>query len=43
MNLIEMVKKIIEAEGGSIVLESNLGEGAIFRFTWLEKLSVKDV
>ncbi|MCU0533533.1 MAG: ATP-binding protein [Hydrococcus sp. Prado102] len=31
---LSIVKKIIETEGGSIVLESNLGEGATFRFTW---------
>ncbi|WP_206815949.1 ATP-binding protein [Chroococcus sp. FPU101] len=40
---LSIVKKIIEAEGGSIVLESNLCEGATFRFTWLEKSLVKDV
>ncbi|GFE68086.1 PAS domain S-box protein [Chroococcus sp. FPU101] len=31
---LSIVKKIIETEGGSIILESNLGEGATFRFTW---------
>lgn len=31
---LSIVKKIIETEGGSIVLDSNLGEGATFRFTW---------
>ncbi len=32
-----IVKKIIETEGGSISLESNLEKGAIFRFTWLKE------
>ncbi|GFE68171.1 hypothetical protein CFPU101_07810 [Chroococcus sp. FPU101] len=31
---LSIVKKIIETEGGTIVLESQLGEGATFRFTW---------
>ncbi|WP_281261736.1 sensor histidine kinase [Aphanothece hegewaldii] len=31
---LSIVKKIIETEGGLIILESNLGEGATFRFTW---------
>lgn len=39
---LSIVKKIIEAEGGLITLESNLGEGATFRFTWLKKPLVKD-
>ena len=34
---LSIVKKIIETEGGSIVLESNLGEGATFRFTWRDR------
>lgn len=29
-----VVKKIIESEGGTIRLESDLGKGATFRFTW---------
>lgn len=29
-----LVKKVIESEGGSIRLESAVGEGATFRFTW---------
>lgn len=29
-----IVKKIIEDKGGTISLESQLGQGAIFRFTW---------
>jgi PAS domain S-box-containing protein len=32
-----IVKKIIETEGGEISLESQLGEGSTFRFTWLKK------
>jgi PAS domain S-box-containing protein len=31
-----IVKKIIENEGGTIGLESQLGRGATFRFTWLK-------
>lgn len=34
---LSIVKKIIEAEGGSISLESQEGEGATFRFTWLKQ------
>ncbi len=29
-----IVKKIVETEGGTIELQSSLGQGAIFRFTW---------
>jgi signal transduction histidine kinase len=29
-----LVKKHVESRGGTIQLESNVGEGAIFRFTW---------
>lgn len=29
-----IVKKIVEAEGGTIELESSSGEGAVFRFMW---------
>ena len=35
-----LVKKLVEEEGGSIHLESELGEGAKFRFTWPSTLSV---
>jgi PAS domain S-box-containing protein len=31
---LSIVKKIVETEGGSIQLESALGEGTTFRFTW---------
>jgi PAS domain S-box-containing protein len=31
-----IVKKIIEAQGGTIQLESALGQGASFKFTWLK-------
>ncbi|PSB53825.1 histidine kinase [filamentous cyanobacterium Phorm 6] len=31
---LSLVKKIVEAQGGSISLESAEGEGATFRFTW---------
>ncbi|PSF39479.1 PAS domain-containing sensor histidine kinase [Aphanothece hegewaldii CCALA 016] len=33
---LSIVKKIIESEGGSISLESDIGQGATFRFTWLK-------
>ncbi len=32
-----LVKKIIEMEGGRIQLESAVGQGATFRFTWLKQ------
>jgi PAS domain S-box-containing protein len=31
-----IVKKIVETEGGIIRLQSSLGQGATFRFTWLK-------
>ncbi|PSF38003.1 hypothetical protein C7H19_08050 [Aphanothece hegewaldii CCALA 016] len=31
---LSIVKKILETEGGAIVLESELGMGTTFRFTW---------
>ena len=34
---LSIVKKIIETEGGNISLESQLGEGTTFRFTWLKR------
>ena len=32
---LSIVKKIVESEGGKITLESTLGRGATFSFTWL--------
>ncbi|MGL5833482.1 MAG: PAS domain S-box protein [Waterburya sp.] len=32
-----IVKKIVETEGGEISLDSQVGEGARFRFTWLKE------
>jgi len=29
-----LVKKLVESRGGSVEIESNLGQGASFRFTW---------
>jgi signal transduction histidine kinase len=29
-----VVQKIVETRGGSVWVESALGEGATFRFTW---------
>jgi PAS domain S-box-containing protein len=37
-----IVKKIIENEGGTITLESQLGRGTTFRFTWLKGLRIRD-
>ena len=31
---LSIVKKVIEAQGGTIELESQLGQGSIFRLTW---------
>ncbi|PSB54931.1 hypothetical protein C7B61_21805, partial [filamentous cyanobacterium CCP1] len=31
---LSIVKKIIDTEGGSIQIESALGQGTTFRFTW---------
>ena len=32
-----IVKRIVEEFGGIITLESQVGEGTTFRFTWLKK------
>ncbi len=39
---LSLVKKIVEAQGGSISLESAEGEGATFRFTWPKQRLSKD-
>jgi PAS domain S-box-containing protein len=36
-----IIKKIITAEGGTIRLESTVGDGATFRFTWLKQATIK--
>lgn len=36
-----IVKKIIEEKGGTITVESQLGKGATFRFTWLKQFREK--
>ena len=37
---LSIVKKIVETEGGQIVLESDTGMGATFRFTWPKQKTV---
>jgi signal transduction histidine kinase len=34
---LSIVKKIVETEGGKVWIESNLGQGATFRFTWYKQ------
>ncbi|MEO0458430.1 MAG: PAS domain S-box protein [Cyanobacteria bacterium P01_A01_bin.114] len=34
-----IVKKIVEAEGGTIAVESEVGQGTTFRFTWPKRLA----
>lgn len=36
------IQKIVTAEGGAVHLESSLGSGAIFRFTWLKQPLIKN-
>ncbi len=36
---LSIVKKIVETEGGAIQVESKLGSGTTFYFTWLKQLS----
>lgn len=36
-----IIKKTIESEGGTIILESKVGSGSIFRFTWLKESNLK--
>ncbi|MEG4575630.1 PAS domain S-box protein [Microcoleus sp. N3A4] len=40
---LSLVKKIVEGQGGSILLVSAEGEGAIFRFTWPKQSMSKQV
>jgi signal transduction histidine kinase len=35
-----IVKKIVEGQGGSIWVESQLGQGSAFSFTWPKQHSV---
>ncbi|BAU62707.1 multi-sensor hybrid histidine kinase [Stanieria sp. NIES-3757] len=39
---LSIIKKIIDTEGGEIVLESDLNQGAIFRFTWPKQVLTTD-
>lgn len=34
---LSIVKKIVETEGGTVQVESEVGQGATFRFTWLKR------
>jgi signal transduction histidine kinase len=34
---LSIVKKIVETEGGKVEIESDLGQGATFRFTWYKQ------
>ena len=38
---LSIVKKIVETEGGSIRVESQVGDGTTFRFTWLKHPKVQ--
>ena len=37
---LSLVKKIVEAEGGAVTVESGAGRGATFRFTWPRTIDV---
>jgi PAS domain S-box-containing protein len=39
---LSIVKKIVETEGGQIRVESQLGQGTCFRFTWLKQPQAAD-
>ena len=44
---LSIVKKIVESQGGTIMVESSKGKGATFRFTWpksphLQSLNLND-
>ncbi|MDX2097323.1 MAG: ATP-binding protein [Leptolyngbyaceae cyanobacterium bins.59] len=34
---LSLVKKIVEGQGGAVWVESQLGQGATFRFTWMKR------
>ena len=36
---LSLVKKIVEAEGGTIAVESEPGSGTTFRFTWPRRVA----
>jgi hypothetical protein len=38
---LSIVKKIVETERGAIRLESQVGQGTTFRFTWLKSLPLQ--
>jgi signal transduction histidine kinase len=40
---LSIVKKIIETEGGSITVESEMGQGCTFRFTWPKHPATEDI
>jgi PAS domain S-box-containing protein len=40
---LSIVKKIIETEGGSITVESEIGQGCTFRFTWPKHPATEDI
>lgn len=40
---LSLVKKIVESQGGTLDLESQVGQGATFRFTWLKTNSQSEL